>query len=296
MDNYSLAIIDRNAAVAESSKLLREMVTASTTKQQLDIIISIASLVKENDEDFKFYKVTYNELGKIINPANPRTKIVQKEIDDSVKGLMSSSFCIRTESLDLYYHWIEHVRVDKDEKTVYFKLSSDVKKFYLKLQNGKTIYLLNDLLSLSTMFQANLFRWLSANCNFANPVGINIEDAKLQFNNDTEILTKKFIEKLDRALDKINNATHVYATYEKIYEGKKLIRLDFSIDNTYTKVEHKYFPSEIKANNEKKKKTWEENKELKKQNNFLETVVMLQNLELDGKENIAKKYYENYKE
>ena len=68
------------------------------------------------------------------------------------------------------------------------------------------------------------------------------------------------------------------------------------IDNTYTKVEHKYFPSEIKANNEKKKKIWQENKDLKKQNDFLETVVMLQNLELDGKENIAKKYYENCKE
>ncbi len=289
MENYSLAIIDRNAAVAESSKLLREMVSTSTTKQQLDIIISIASLIKEEDNDFKLYKISYKELGKIINPANPRTKIVQNEIDSAVKNLMNSSFCIRTESLDLYYHWIEHVRVDKEEKVVYFKLSNDVKKFYLRLNSGKTIYLLNDLLSLSTLFQANLFRWLASNCNFVNAVSISIEDAKLQFNGEEEIVTKKFIEKLDRALEKVNALTHVKANYEKIYEKKKLIRLDFYIDNLYEKKEIKYFPSQIKANEDKKKNLWKENKVLKEENEALTDIVYLQNLELN-KQNCEVSY------
>ena len=84
------------------------------------------------------------------------------------------------------------------------------------------------------MFQACVFRWLSANKGFSNRVSISIENAKLQFSGNNIIETKAFIRKLNGTLEKINKKTNIYASYEKVYDGKKLVKLEFHILDRFT--------------------------------------------------------------
>lgn len=231
----TLSLFNKNAVVAESATVLKEMITTATSKRQLDIIIAVASMVQPNDDRFTQYCIPYREFGKILNPSNPDTKIIHQDIEDAMIEIFKSCFRIRNGSKTKFYHWVETAEIDSETKTITFKLNDEVQQFYLQLKDNKSLYMLQDLLSLSTMFQANVFRWLVANRDFKKPSYISIDDAKLQFYNDENIETKAFIRKLDNALLKINSCTEIEAFYEKIMKGKKIIALKFTIMNHHKK-------------------------------------------------------------
>ena len=235
-EKTTLSLFNKNAVVAESTTVLKEMITTATSKRQLDIIIAVASMVQPEDDRFTQYCISYREFGKILNPSNPDTKIIHKDIEDAIEEIMKSCFKIRSEEEVTFYHWVETGKINKNNKIITFKLNDEVQKFYLQLKDNKSLYMLQDLLSLSTMFQANVFRWLVANRDFKKPSYISIDDAKKQFNNEKEIPTFKFMEKLDRTIKKINSCTEIEASYEKILKGQKIIALKFTITNHHKKL------------------------------------------------------------
>lgn len=234
-NNEKNEMITPENQIADSTKLIREMFDFTVTKRQFDLIYAIISLVKPTDNEFKEYVISYHEVAKIINPKNPYTKVVEKDIEKAINEIMKSCFRIQTDKKKYYYHWVERAEEDQESKTVSFQLNKEVQQFYIQLNKGEyTVYLLKDLLALSTMFQANLFRWLCCNSGFSNGVEIDIEKAKLCFYGK-EIETKTFIRRIESALKNINEKTNISATYEKIKLGKKITSLKFNIKNNYVK-------------------------------------------------------------
>lgn len=265
--------INPEGKIAESNKLIREMFDFTVTKRQLDLIYAIISLVSPTDTKFMEYKLSYETIAKIFNPKNPRTEIVQKDIEHAIKNIMNSCFRIKSDkNVDEYYHWVEKAKNYKDKKYIVFKLSEEVQQFYIQLSGDYTIYLLQDLLALSTMFQANLFRWLSCNGGFDNNVKISIEDAKLEFYGDADLPTKKLITKIDSALVAIRKRTNVEASYVQIKKGRKITHLEFTIMNNYQKdyTSNQKSPEQYAKEAERKKAMWKENLEMKRKITELE--------------------------
>lgn len=196
---------DMQQKVAESTKLIRNIFDNNFTKRQLDMVYAIISLVKPTDDDFKTYHISYSAIGKIFNPQNPYCEVTVNDINLAVKDIMNKSLRIKTDKKTKHYHYIEYAEVDEEERYIDFKLSEDVKQFYLKLRKEEySVFLLNDIVKLSTLFQLNLFKWVSCNSNFKNDVSIYIEDAKLRFYGDASIRTADFTRKLDSAIKQIN--------------------------------------------------------------------------------------------
>ena len=203
---------DTQQKIAESTKLIRYIFDNNFSKRQLDMIYAIISLVKPSDEDFKTYHISYSAIGKIFNPQNPYCEITVKDINTAVKDIMNKSFRIKTDKKTKHYHYIEYAEVDEEKKYIDFRLSQDVKQFYLKLNRDEyTVYLLDDFVKLSTTFQSHLFKWLSCNSNFKNDVSIAIDTAKLNFYGDASLRTADFIRKMDSALKQINSKTNIKA-------------------------------------------------------------------------------------
>lgn len=270
-----LKVINPEGKIAESNKLIREMFDFTVTKRQFDLIYVIISLVTPSDTKFTEYKLSYETIAKIFNPKNPRTEIIQKDVEHVIKDIMNSCFRIKTENnIDDYYHWVEKAKNYKDKKYIVFKLNEEVQQFYLQLKEGEyTIYLLKDLLALSTLFQANLFRWLSSNGGFKNNVKISIDDAKVLFYGNKELTTKKLTVKLNSALDVINRKTNIEASYNQIKEGKKIAYLEFKIENNYKLIEKlkpTKSPEQFVKEAQRKKAMWQENIEMKNKIMMLE--------------------------
>lgn len=265
---------DVKQSIAESTKLVREMFDYTVTKRQFDLIYAIISLVKPTDNEFMEYRIPYKAIGKIFNPANPDCQITYKDIEKAITGIMKSCFRIkRDENIEKYYHWVEDAENHKDEKYIIFKLSKEVQQFYLRLnEDNYTVYVLKDILDLSTLFQANLFRWLSCNAGFKNNINISIENAVWAFNGK-DIQTKHLISKIDAALKVINEKTNIEASYEKVKTGKTITSLNFKINNKYTKPQKIKTAAQMQRDAKQGKKLWQENMEMKKQIKELECKI-----------------------
>lgn len=260
----NLMVINPNNTIIESNKLIREMFDYTVTKRQFDLIYAIISLVKSTDDEFTEYIVPYKTIGMIFNPANPDCSITYNDIEKAVNGIMKSCFRIQSDEKKYYYHWVETAVLDEKEHIVTFKLNKDVQKFYLQLKTGEySAYLLKDLLSLSTIFQTNMFRYLVANAGFENTITIDIEKAKTLFYGD-KIVTSEFIKKVDSSLQKINEKTNINATYEKVKEGKTIKALKFTIENKYIRDKKPLTQKQVEINKEKSKAMWQENLEMKR--------------------------------
>lgn len=267
---------DTGQSIAESTRLIRNMFDNSLTKRQMDLIYAVISLVKPTDEDFKEYIISYYAIGKIFNPANPDCTVTVKDIEKAVKGIMNKSFRMEDDTEVSYYHYVSHAKINKKDRNIKFKLDDEVKQFYVQLQKGEfTNFLLKDILALSTTFQMNLFKWLTCNAGFNNDVKIPVDKAKLLFYGK-EVATGRFIEKIDAALEKINNKTKMYASYEKIKTGKTITALKFTINNKYIKPVKPKKPktkAQMMAEKERQKAMWERNIELQKRVDELENQI-----------------------
>lgn len=270
-----LIVINPDNTIIESNKLIREMFDYTVTKRQFDLIYAIISLVKPTDTEFTEYVVPYKTFGMIFNPANPDCSITYNDIEKAVNGIMKSCFRIVSDEKKYFYHWVETAVLDEKEHLVTFKLNKDVQKFYLKLKTGEySAYLLKDLISLSTIFQANMFRYLVANAGFNNAITISIENAK-KFFYGKDIITSEFIKKVDSSLVKINEKTNINASYEKVKEGNTIVALQFSIENKYIKQKKERTELQIESDKEKGKAMWQENLEMKQKIAELEAQLRL---------------------
>lgn len=135
---------------------------------------------------------------------------------------MNKSFRIKTDKKTKHYY-IEYAEVNEEERYIDFRLNQDVKQFYLKLRKEEyTVFLLDNIIKLSTAFQLYLSKWLSCNSNFKNDVSITTDDAKLRFYCDTSIRIANFIRKLDSAIRMINAKKNLSVNYQRI--NKKEIK------------------------------------------------------------------------
>lgn len=270
MEEIILHSIDDTYKIVESTEMIREAFNYVATKRQLDLIYAIISLIKKEDTAFTEYKISFSDIARIYNPKNPNTKEIKKCVNEATNKIMDSHFQI-TDSSGIInkYHWIEKCRIDNENKVIYFKLSEDVRNFYLGLkENSYTIYLLKDLLALSTLFQANLFRWLTCHSGFNNSIQIKIEDAMLHFYGSV-INGNEFVRKLDSALKVIKDKTCVSATYEKIKGAHgKIVELKFNITNNYHFMydipQKQKTQNEMIASSKRKKEMWKENIDMKR--------------------------------
>lgn len=252
--------------IAESTKIMSEMFSVSLTKRQMDLIYAVISLVKPTDTEFKEYVITYKQIAELYNPSNSRSKEIKKCVKDAINGIMDSHFDMVDGDEVVSYHWVEKCRNNDKKEIITFKLNKEVQQFYLKLNTGDyTVFLLKDLLELSSVFQANLFKWLTCKSGFSNAVPISIDDAKLHFYGKSDLKTSEFIKKIDSALEKINEKTNITASYEKVKSGKTITSLKFTIDNEYIKQKKPLTPAQKKANDERSKAMWQENQELKEE-------------------------------
>ena len=293
----NLVKLNPDAKIVESNKLLREMICKQTNKVQLDIILSVIALAPTEATKFCEYEISVSEFCKLINPSNPRKVEVKEKVIKAIEELMDCKFWLHSEGVHTCYHFVEKSVYDENEKSVSFKISDEVAKFFLDIKDTATIYALKDMMALHTIFQANVFSWCMAKCNFENEIHLRIEDAKLLFNGEKEIETKFFLVKLDDAIKTINKKTPLEISYEKIRDGKQVKELKFVITNNYCIKEIKqYSDAQLRANAKKTQNLYKKYEEIKEENEILHTIVCLQDLTEEGRSDIAQKVYDEYKE
>lgn len=268
-------VVNFNGVVIESIQLVKAIFSESMTKKQLDLILYIVSLVQKDDEKFHTYVIPLSEVKKIICESNPRTEEVKNILKREVKALKKACFTIEDEYSTSWYGWIDFARIDWKKETLTIRLSDEVAKFYLQLNEHKLIFTLRNMLKLSTLTQARLYQWAYSKTGFPES-SLSIDDAIKIFYGIKPIRNIDFLRKhLEPAIKAINERTDIEIEYEKIKADtsnkRKITSLKFKVKSKYQKQKKPRKASQIESDRKKSREMWKENEKLKTENERLKT-------------------------
>ncbi len=250
MEKNTIIEIKDKGVLYEDSDAMRNIVFEEMTKHQLDALLILIAISSREGVPVSKIQISTMDFIRLMNPSNPRKKNVQEKILEEIHSLANCKLWIYTDKSTELLNIVNKLIWNKAGDRVTVIISESFTKYFTNISGQGTVYALKEVLELSTIFQARVYSWAMANSGFTNSIFINIDAAKTIFNSNVEIKTKRFIEKLESAIEAINNKTSLRITVNKIMKSKYLTGLEFNITNTYRSEisEKKVYPSDKRKN------------------------------------------------
>jgi len=203
--------------------------------QEQKIILTLASLVRKDDEEFKPYKFKIAEFMELVGVED---KSKYTEIPKITKELMRKILEIHEGNTLLQVAWLNSARYEKGSGMVTLKFSPDLKPYMLQLKEKFTQYQLANILTMRSKYSPRIYEILKCN-EFKKQGYIEIEIEELRKLLRTEDMyhqyqdfKRKIIIQTQKELKKLTDISFVF---EEIKTGRKVTSLRFYINQNKTK-------------------------------------------------------------
>lgn len=193
--------------------------------EEQKIILTLASMVQPEDEDFKPYKFRIADFIKLLGVQD---KSKYTEIPKITKELMKKVFEIQEGNKLIQTAWLSGAVYEKGTGEVELTFSSYLKPYMLKLNSMFTQYKLVNILSMKSKYSPRIYEILKCN------------DFK-----------RYIIERTQKELKKISDISF---NFEEIKTGRKVTSLKFYIHKNRTRVINKSDTDEVSVTLEEHKK------------------------------------------
>ena len=239
--------MDKNYVVTKSNYFIMNSSYDLSLEEQ-KLILTLASMVQPEDEEFKPYIFRISEFIKLLGVEN-QSKYT--EVPKITKELMKKVFEIEEENRIIQTSWLSGVIYEKGTGCVILKFNPDLKPYMLKLSSMFTRYKLSNVLSMRSKYSPRIYEILKCN-EFKKQGYIEIEVDELRKLLKTENIypryndfKRKVIEQSKKELD---NLTDIKFDFEEIKTGRKITSIRFYIKSNKTKIiENKKDVKSIKA-------------------------------------------------
>jgi len=255
--------MDKNYLVTKSNYFIMNSSYDLSLEEQ-KIILTLASMVQPNDEEFKPYKF---KIVKFMELLGVDTKTKYTEIPKITKELMKKVFEIEEGDTVIQTAWISGTRYEKGSGMVTLKFNPDLKPYMLQLKEKFTQYQLSNVLSMKSKYSPRVYEILKCN-EFKKQGYIEIEIEELRKLLKAENVYPKYndfkrfiVERTQKELKKL---TDIDFDFEETKTGRKVTSLKFNIRSNKLKRSKKVtqsFPiaDEIAATSMKLEELEEEN-------------------------------------
>lgn len=206
--------------------------------EEQKVILTLASMVNPQDEEFKPYKFKISEFMELLG-VDTKTKYV--EIPKITKELMKKVFEIREENKIIQVAWLSSAVYEKGSGYVELEFSPRLKPYMLQLKDLFTRYRLANILNMKSKYSPKLYELLKAN-EFKKQKFFEIDIDKLRelFKADDIYplyadFKRHIIIKTQKELKKY---TDIAFDFEEIKTGRKVTSIKFIIkanEATYNK-------------------------------------------------------------
>jgi plasmid replication initiation protein len=197
--------------------------------EEQKLILTLASMVQPNDEEFKPYNFKISEFMELLGVD---TKTKYTEVPKITKELMKKVFEIHEENRLIQTAWISGAIYEKGSGMVTLKFNPDLRPYMLQLKEKFTQYQLANILSMKSKYSPRIYEILKCN-EFKKQGYIEIEIQELRKLLRTENMyaqyndfKRKIIEKSQKELEKL---TDINFDFEEIKTGRKVTSLKFYI-------------------------------------------------------------------
>lgn len=218
--------MDKNYLVNKSNSLITANYDLSLQEQKL--ILTLASTVQPNDEDFKEYEFKIKDFMDLLEIKNNSG---YTEIKQMTKNLMRKVFEIREGRDTVQMAWFSSVRYREGEGIVILKFDNCLKPYLLQLKEFYTSYKLENILSLKSKYALRLYEIMKSNqfrktfeielAEFKRILGITEKSYSVYQNVKNKVILQ--------AQKELNTKTDISFDFEEIKTGRKVTSLKFLI-------------------------------------------------------------------
>lgn len=230
--------MDKNYLVTKSNYFIMNSSYDLSLEEQ-KLILTLASMVEPNDEDFKPYKFKISEFMKLLG-VEDKSKYTQ--IPKITKELMKKVFEIERDDVTIQIAWLSSASYKKGTGVVELEFSPKLKPYMLKLNSMFTQYKLANILSMKSKYSPRIYEILKCN-EFKKQGCVEIEIEELRkllkaeniypLYND---LKRKIIQKSQKELKKLSD---IYFDFQEIKTGRKVTNIKFYIHSKKMSIENK---------------------------------------------------------
>jgi len=245
--------MEKNYIVTKSNTLITSNYDLSVQEQK--IILTLASMVQPQDENFKPYIFKIHDFMELLG-IESKTKYT--EIPKITKELMQKVFEIKRGNKVIQLSWLSSVEYEKGTGLVELEFSPKLKPYLLELKGLHTSYKLENILSLKSKYSIRLYEILKSNL-FKNDIEIELEDLKRMVG-ATEKAYKTYTNFKSKVIFQAQNElplkTDICFEFKEIKTGRKVTSLKFYINTNKTKnkaIEEACVTLEGKYTNEEEK-------------------------------------------
>lgn len=128
--------------------------------EEQKIILTLASMVNPDDEEFKTYKFKISDFMELIG-VKDRSKYI--EVPRITKELMKKVFEIKEGNTIIQTAWLSGAKYEKGTGTVELTFSSYLKPYMLKLNELFTRYRLTNVLNMKSKYSIRIYELLKSN-------------------------------------------------------------------------------------------------------------------------------------
>lgn len=218
----------KNNVVTKSNDLNLRAYQLNKTEQLL--VLSIASMVQPQDEDFKTYKLRVKEFMDLINVSD-KSKYV--ELPKITKSLMMKVIEIKKTHSLLQVAWFSSVEHRPGEGIIEVEFSPKLKPYLLNLKENFVTYALNQVAKLSSKYSIRIYELLKQH-HFKNTVQFEMDEFRDLIGLDDSIYPRYSNMKPKVLLvgqKEINNKTDLFFDFEEIKTGRKVTSIKFYISS-----------------------------------------------------------------
>lgn len=234
--------------------------------EEQKLILTLASMVHPNDEDFKSYKFKISDFMKLLGVD---TKTKYTEIPKITKELMKKVFEIQEDDTLIQTAWLSSATYKKGTGMVELEFSPRLKPYMLKLHGLFTQYKLSNILSMKSKYSPRIYEILKCN-EFKHQGFIELEVDELRKLLKAENiypLYANFKQKLLLVAQKeLKEKTDISFTFDEIKTGRRVTSLRFYIH--------------LNA------KKYKDNLNLSESNLDINFTTTIDNIEIENKQNI----------
>ena len=247
--------MDKNYIVTKSNYFIMNCNYDLSLEEQ-KLILTLASMVQPEDEEFKPYIFKISEFMKLLGV---ETQTKYTEIPKITKELMKKILEIQEGNTLLQVAWLSSARYEKGSGMVTLKFSPDLKPYMLQLKKNFTQYQLANILSMKSKYSPRIYEILKCN-EFRKQAYIEIEINDLRKLIKTDIVYPKYNDfkrfVLERTKKELKKVSDISFDFEEIKTGRKVTSLKFYINTNKTKnkaIEEACVTLEGKYTNEEEK-------------------------------------------
>ncbi len=221
--------MNKKHLVTQAHNLIEARHNNPLTVREQKIVLTMASMIEPNDEDFKDYRISIREFSAMLG-LEGKTKYT--EVKEISKELMSKTIEIPQEDGGwLLVHWISSAKYVKGEGILELSFSPKLKPYMLQLRDHFTSYRLSNVLSLNSTYSIRLYE-LMKKWQKTGKWEKSIEDLKLQFGipEDSYKRYNHFKTRvLLRAVEEVNEKTDLFIKIREIKKGRSVEKIEFII-------------------------------------------------------------------